>query len=198
MKYIYNVKVNFNIDYLDFFEWNENDLILNIKKMPIIKVKKNTYKQLLTNIVQFDKIKYVQLLKNNKYVSITNGYDVFIIKINKNFISVHRSSILIYDELDITYMAQKMKVSNISFKVIKALKKNIYLRNENEKKFFIIKQLKKSIKNNDNKIVYLNYEFLNNYIQNKQIAFKNLLNSMDNPILLQNLYNFLINDATIN
>lgn len=198
MKYFYNVKTNFNYNYIDFYEWNKDDLIINIKKIPILKVNKKIYKKLLTNIVQFDKLRYFQLFKEHKNLLITNGYDVFVMRINKHFISSHRSSILINDELDIAYMAKKIKVTKISFKIIKILKQKLYVRNEKEKKIYIIKQLKQSIKNDDKKIIYLNYELLNSYIQDKQLALNNLLNSTDNPIIIQYLYNFFINDPIIN
>ena len=38
MNYIYDILLNFQNEYYDFFEWNTNDQITHIKKIPIIKV----------------------------------------------------------------------------------------------------------------------------------------------------------------
>ena len=38
MIYIYDVLLNFNTSLIEFFEWEENDLIKYVKKLPIYKV----------------------------------------------------------------------------------------------------------------------------------------------------------------
>ena len=34
MNFIYDIVLNFNKDYYDFFEWNKKDSVINIKKIP--------------------------------------------------------------------------------------------------------------------------------------------------------------------
>ena len=38
MIYIYDILLNFNTSLIEFFEWEENDLIKYVKKLPIYKV----------------------------------------------------------------------------------------------------------------------------------------------------------------
>ena len=44
MNYIYDVVLNLQKEYYDFYEWNQNDNIFHMRKIPIIKINK---KQLL-------------------------------------------------------------------------------------------------------------------------------------------------------
>ena len=37
MKYIYDIVLNFNEEFFEFYDWNLNDEITHIKKIPIIK-----------------------------------------------------------------------------------------------------------------------------------------------------------------
>lgn len=190
MKYVYNIKVNFNYNYIDFYEWNESDKISTIHNIPIIKVSKQKYKKLLMNIVQFDKSNYIQLLGHHNIILVTNGYDAFALKINNKFISSHRSSIGISDELDILHILKKIKVKNVSFKIKKCLKQYLYTREERNIKKYVIKKLKQLSYHNNNEIQYLHYEYLNTFTRNNKLAMNDLLNSTNNPIIIQNLYNY--------
>ena len=54
MNYIYDVLLNFQTEYYDFFEWNQNDNIYHMRKTPIIKINKKRLNELKNNIVKFD------------------------------------------------------------------------------------------------------------------------------------------------
>ena len=62
MNFIYDILVNFKYPLVDFYEWNEKDDIVNIKRIPIYKI----------NTLDLGKLKYhkfkiddVEVLKNN-------------------------------------------------------------------------------------------------------------------------------------
>ena len=52
MNYVYDVLANFKYPFIDFYEWNNDDKILNIKKIPFIKVTSETL-----NILKYHKFK---------------------------------------------------------------------------------------------------------------------------------------------
>ena len=54
MNYIYDVVLNFNKDYYNFFEWYKSDNIINIKKIPFFLVDNNTYTSMKYNIIIVD------------------------------------------------------------------------------------------------------------------------------------------------
>ena len=53
MSYIYDILLNFNTKYYDFFEWNKNDEITHIKKIPIFKTTSEDFLKIKLNTVKF-------------------------------------------------------------------------------------------------------------------------------------------------
>ena len=49
MNYAYEVMTNFKNNLIDFFEWNNSDKIIMIKKIPIIKIETIDFKKLFSN-----------------------------------------------------------------------------------------------------------------------------------------------------
>ena len=41
MNYIYDILLNFKKEFFEFYEWNLNDDIIHIRKIPVFKVRKN-------------------------------------------------------------------------------------------------------------------------------------------------------------
>ena len=54
MNYIYNIALNFQKNFVDFFEWNLNDNIIYINKIPIFKVSNYDFNNIKNMYVQFD------------------------------------------------------------------------------------------------------------------------------------------------
>ena len=52
MDYIYDIVLNFNDDYYEFYEWKQEDKIINIKKIPIYKIPTNKYLDITTISVE--------------------------------------------------------------------------------------------------------------------------------------------------
>ena len=38
---IYDIVLNFNKEFLDFFEWDKHDILIHVRKIPIFKIKNN-------------------------------------------------------------------------------------------------------------------------------------------------------------
>ena len=109
MDYIYDISLNFNDEYFDFYEWNKDDKIINIRKIPIFKVNNKTFYDFRMNKVLIDK-EFLKLINNhteyffNKTIKLmtafllTDGLDIIALKIDKN---MKYSSLLVNEELDI-------------------------------------------------------------------------------------------------
>ena len=52
MNYIYDVYLNLNEILYDFFDWNKNDKIIHIKKIPVFKIEEEILIKLITNTVK--------------------------------------------------------------------------------------------------------------------------------------------------
>ena len=73
MSYIYDILANFNDCFYEFFDWNENDNIIHIKKLPILKV----------SVDFFNKVKYCDVIVDGSLIEkIYRRTDFF--SINKN------------------------------------------------------------------------------------------------------------------
>ena len=55
MNYIYDVILNFNDNYYEVFEWKNTDNIINVRKIPFIKVSDSDFISLKNNIIKLDK-----------------------------------------------------------------------------------------------------------------------------------------------
>ena len=130
MSYIYDILLNFNTKYYDFFEWNKNDEITHIKKIPIfktasedfLKIKLNTVKfsenllNLIENKTEIFKKNYTSKLKYSFLLS--DGKDVFALKLNKEGLTTQKSSLLIEESEDIIKLLKLTKGTMFNYSII--------------------------------------------------------------------------------
>ena len=64
MKYIYNLKLNFNNKFYEFYEWKKEDILTHIKKIPAYKITDKDMYNLKYNYIKIDK----EFFKNKKNI----------------------------------------------------------------------------------------------------------------------------------
>ena len=175
MNYIYDVLLNFQKEYYDFFDWNQNDNLYHMRKVPIIKVTNLNLKEIKNNIIKFDN-NILNLINNKaerfskntiskqKYIFIiSNENECLALKLNKNGIITHKSSLLPNEQDDIIEISKIQKITTLNYKIIKKQPiNNFQTRFELENKKFIIEELDKIYKqNNFLKLNYLCLECFN-------------------------------------
>ena len=75
MTYIYDILLNFNNDFYEFYEWEKTDYITHIKKIPIYKVNTNLIDDLLTKKIVIDSpITYEIMNKTEVFENKKNTY----------------------------------------------------------------------------------------------------------------------------
>lgn len=202
MNYIYDVITNFNDNYYDFYEWNKKDKLIHFKKLPIIKIKKEDYNNILINEICINNNNLKQIKNkaeiwdnknniNNYYVLITNGTDIIGLELNNKGIVTKRSSLLVDEELDILYTIRKLNTKEIKYEIIKKININFKTRNEIIKNQFIKNEINNlSLKKDINKINYIYYECFNKKEKNTKLALKNILNNIDKYEIQTKLDNF--------
>ena len=173
MIYIYDLLLNFTDDerILEFFEWSEKDEIINIKKIPLIRVTNKTMKDFINK-----KIKVTEdLLSNIKNktttysktqdleysILISNLNKVIAIEFNKNGEVLSRSSLLLDEEDEVLEEVEYLEVQEIKYKVLSTYKTNYTLtRLEQKKKKYLLKEMDTLYQeNNISKLTFL-YEEL--------------------------------------
>ncbi len=170
MKYIYDIALNFNQDYYDFYEWSGEDKILNVKKIPLYRVSKEDYLSLKYNNVIINNIKH-------KMILITNTLEVMGIILNKDGKLVKRSSLLLDEQDDILDSSEDLKITKIIFKKNIYKRREIIGRNIKEKKKYITSFFNKL--NKEHNIYLLKYVYYDLYKKEADInkIYKTLINS---------------------
>ena len=129
MNYIYDILLNFHeIDY-DFYEWNVNDDIIHIRKIPFIKINRNLMSRIINYrfCVSSDFLKKIsnrtevfasKNIKIMKYVCLfSDGYEVIAVQFSDDGRKEKISKLLLDEKEDILEIADninslKMTVTN--------------------------------------------------------------------------------------
>ena len=147
MNYIYDIILNFNEEFYDFYEWKNNDNVINVRKIPVLKVDENTYISLRNNKVQvsmetIDSLKknfslYNEKIEGNIICLITNGMSAFGVMFNNNGYLIKRSSMLFDEEEEVIDESENIKEVKIDFLKNEKQKSNNISRIVKEKQKFI-------------------------------------------------------------
>lgn len=172
MSYIYDILLNFHEEPYDFYEWNKNDNIINIKKIPLFKISHQKFIDVINNNVLFH-LDLLEKIKNKteEYTNrrtrtimyaflLTDGISVLAININNKTLY---SKLLLDEESEVVNASKRLKESCIKYEIISP--KNSIInktRSENELESKIIDELKSMIrKNNVDELKYIYYDFFN-------------------------------------
>jgi len=191
MNYIYDVILNFQKEYFDFYEWNKNDNIYHMRKTPIIKISNHQFLEIKNNVVKFDE-KNLKLFSNKngmaerfkqnsinkiKYIFVLcSEQEAIAIKLNKNGVIKLKSSLLPDEQDDAIEIVKFQNEFKLNYKIIqKNITKNFKTRFEIENEKFIHEELDKVYKQkNKQKLNYLYLECFNKNEPNIEIAYKRL------------------------
>ncbi len=182
MTYIYDIALNFQDNYYQFFEWNKHDKIKNLSKLPIYHVTDEDILNFKNNKVKVD-ISTIQKFKeeNTKRGKIILLVSNSIITIGLLFDlegNVLKKSSLIYEEEDeANDIAMHLPLTKITYQEIIPINEENKLRIEIEKKETLIHY----IKENQDKILlkYLYYEYFHQENNNLEQIKKYLLNEIE-------------------
>lgn len=147
MNYIYDIILNFNEEFYDFYEWKNNDNVINVRKIPVLKVDENTYVSLRNNKIQvsmetIDSLKknfslYNEKIEGNIICLITNGMSAFGVMFNNNGYLIKRSGMLFDEEEEVIDESENIKEVKIDFIKNEKQKSNNISRIVKEKQKFI-------------------------------------------------------------
>lgn len=175
MIYTFDILLNWtsNNKLLDFYEWNLDDDLEHIKKIPIIRVKETMLKDLLTSKVKIDK-SFLIKIKQKTESYFHNEIDVidyaFIVTTLRKALAleldsegniIYKSNLLLDEEEEVLEMGEELLVTEIPYTVISKNKRVTYLtRKEEEEKKFLSKEIKKlKEKKEESKLNYIYKEF---------------------------------------
>jgi hypothetical protein len=203
MNFYYEIKLNFNDSSYSFYEWSKEDKLEQIKKIPLIKVKSNIFKDIclydfkideeLLNIINGRTVCKENLNIDNACI-FCDTKNCIAIEFDKNGNSIARSSLLLEDENNICEISYSIKSHNINIKKQNKLKLSTEFRQETNIKKIITKEILELYKNkNINKLKYLYYEWFNKQEENIELIMKDMLLDIKEELkeVHYNIYNII-------
>lgn len=190
MKNIYDILVNFKKIPYEFYEWNKEDDVKHVKKMPSIKVSDSTLydifyndavvsKNFLDQIKDKTEIFFGRTVKKVKYACVIYNDDVALsILLNDNGEIIGKSKLLFDEEEDV--LKEDVPLKEIDYNIIKKSKKISGLTRREAKIVLLLSKYLDKIhesKKND-EIKYMYFECFNNVEEDNEKAYKNLKNEV--------------------
>ena len=192
MNYIYDILLNFNKKLYDFYDWNKKDKITHIRKIPSFKISDKDFTNIRENTVKMtneftkqinnktEEFKKTGIIKLKYTFLLSNGKDVFAVKLNKNGITEKKSVLCIDEQEEIIEIINRQKEEKLKYKIIN--KENIInfrTRLEIENQTEINQKLLEIYRNKDyKKMSYLHLECFGKKEQNIFVAFQKLKNEI--------------------
>ncbi len=190
MKNIYDILVNFKKIPYEFYEWNKEDDVKHVKKMPSIKVSDSTLydifyndavvsKNFLDQIKDKTEIFFGRTVKKVKYACVIYNDDVALsILLNDNGEIIGKSKLLFDEEEDV--LKEDIPLKKIDYNIIKKSKKISGLTRREAKIVLLLSKYLDKIhesKKND-EIKYMYFECFNKVEEDNEKAYKNLKNEV--------------------
>ena len=127
MDYYYDILLNFQERYCMFYEWDENDALDYVKKIPLLHVSAKAFEDLRQKKIKVEKeflsaIENKTKLKQNNYLKYTaifsDGKNSLAIEFDDAGYTLNKSSLTLEDELNINEFTYNVSLEKIDYKVI--------------------------------------------------------------------------------
>lgn len=203
MSYYYDILLNFQEEYYMFYEWEENDPIEFIKKIPIYNVSNKVYIDLLTSKIKvnndflnniLDKTK----LKQNKTLTYTcifgDGKNALAVEFNNDGTLINKSSILLDDEININEFMYGIDEYDLKYEIISKDRVRIDTRQDENIKNILNIEIKNIYKNKEySKLKYIYLEWFNKLSDDYNTMYNNMLDRLKNKLTKKeyDIYNLL-------
>lgn len=188
MNYYFDIKLNFLNELYNYYEWDKNDNILDIEKIPIIKVSFSDFVKIYTKKIKVNN-SFLEKIKNKTKIRkglleysvlFTDSNNTIAILFNEKGESILYSSLSYLDELNIEEIGFKLKKEKIDFEVISNKKVSTKIRFDKEMRNFVDFELKNLIDTkNYSKLKYL-YNECNKTSEKELYKIINYFNNIEN------------------
>lgn len=201
MTYIYDILLNFNNDFYEFYEWEKSDNITHIKKIPIYKVSSKVIDDILTKKIKIDDpITYEILnkteifdnkkIKTLKYACLfTDSYKVIAVLLNDDFSISKVSDLLLDESCDTIDISKRCNLISLTYNIIGKKKDYGFLtRKEIKIKKYLINEFKNAYKEKDfNKLEYLYFEYFDNSLNDIEKIYEELNDSLKKELTIKHI-----------
>lgn len=193
MNYIYDILVNFCERPYEFYDWNLDDEIEHIRKIPLFKVSNLALKELKgyqfsIEETLMEKLKYKAEVFERKGVEqipyaclFSDGMEVLGIEFNHQGVSIAKSKLLIDEEMEVLEVVNRLQETDIKYSLIKEeVMEHFKTRKEEEISKYINQELELLEKKQVEKLQYLYYECFNKKENNISKIMKIIKDELSN------------------
>lgn len=201
MIYIYDIILNFNSVFYEFYEWDSKDNLTFIRKIPLVKVDTNFINDILTKNVVIDdpivleitnKCEITSCKKANKikYACLfTDSLKVIGVILNDKKQIIKVSDLLLDEANDVINISKRTNIRSITYNILENKNNEFFLT---KKEIKIKNYLQDEIQNIQNKkdfskLSYLYFEYFNKIPDNNCDISKELLNSFKNNLTTKHI-----------
>ena len=180
MDYIYDIVLNFQNNYYDFFEWRSIDKVINVKKIPIYIISNEDYLNLKYNDVIIDNQIFP---KPTKMFLVTNGTEVMGLLLDNEGKVLKRSSLLFDESDEVLENKNELKSLAIVYKKNKNNPHTSHSRITIDKIKFLEQYFSNININEDEYLLkYIYFDIYNKEEGNLDIIYQELKNLMEENI----------------
>lgn len=200
MNYIYDILVNFKYPLYDFFEWNSNDGIKDLKKIPFYRVSSETLddfknKRIKINNILPDIYNQTQVYTNKKKANIeyacvlSDTIEAVAYLFNNKGVLIGKSRLMFSEENEVLKYSSSIPILNIEYEIINNDKTDVYkTRSEIRMHKYLLNEINKI--DDIDKLNYIYYECFNTSALNPKSEILGILDSKWDDIG-NKLYDFL-------
>jgi hypothetical protein len=188
MNYCYDIIINLDETLYYFYEWEENDLIEHVKKVPVIKINSNKLKEIASNkIILEDEIINNIINETSIYNTLTtcnclvlsDTYNSLVLEFNNKGEEINISSLLIEDELNINEQVYSFNNYNLKYKIKEKRKRINNTKNDEYIKKIILTEIEYLYKNKqEDKLIFLYKEWFNKTNSLRKM-YQDMINDLD-------------------
>lgn len=203
MNYIYDILLNLQRRPYDFFEWNESDEIIHVRKIPFFKIETSDLYNIKNNQVKFDE-SFLKKIKNRcefftnrnvkvlKYVCLfSDSKQAIGIELNDKGEKIRSSKLLIDEEADVNEVSENIECSDINY-IFNEIKQPLVFKTRRELKTYnyILRQF---VNDNYVKLKYLYLECFDKEEEDFSKIVEDLINELNNNWnnVSKKIYDFL-------
>lgn len=190
----YDILVNFKKNAYEFYEWEKDDDIKHIKKIPVFKVSNevmidflyndiNVNTQFLDNILNKTEIYINRKTQIINYACVLYCNETCLAFVFDSCGNIIGRSKLLFDEADeIIFKGERQKINDIKYSIISSLYKMDFLtRNERKNIGILLNYINNKYKNKKyDELKYIYFECFNKYVHDNQIMYLKLKSVIEN------------------
>lgn len=195
MNYYYDLILNFAEENIPFYEWDDNDNLEYIEKIPLFKITEKDMATLLENNIKVNneflenikdktRIKVAGVLNAIEYASIfTDAKSALALEFSKEGNVIARSNLMLEDDLNVIEMSFSLKNKNISYEVLEQIEVNHPLREITKMKHVIKNEITKLYEEeNIDKLTFLFLEWFGINEKNIKNIYNKMLKELENEL----------------